>query len=91
MGTEFGYLDQGRFINLGARGAASMYFGSMYAMPASMVINGVTITKSNVQEFFNPQGVKVAETGLVRLAYSPDIGSMIIGGQELHLDNFCFN
>jgi hypothetical protein len=89
--AEFEYLEQGGTINLGARGAANTYVGSMYAMPTSMVINGVTITKSNVKDFLNSQGVKVAEKGIVRLTYSGDIGGMIIGGQEIYLDNFCFN
>jgi hypothetical protein len=89
--AEFEYLDQGGTINLGARGAANTYVGSMYAMPTSMVINGVRITKSNVKYFLNSQGVKVAEKGIVSLTYSGDIGGMIIGGQEIHLDNFCFN
>jgi hypothetical protein len=89
--AEFEYLEQGGTINLGARGAANTYVGTMYAMPTSMVINGVTIIKSNVKDFLNSQGVKVAEKGIVRLTYSGDIGDMIIGGQEIHLDNFCFN
>ena len=89
--AEFEYLDQGGTINLGARGSTNVYVGSMDAMPVSMVINGVQITKTNVQEFLNPQGVKVGERGTIRLTYSGDIGGMIIGGQEMHLDNFCFD
>lgn len=89
--AEFEYLDQGGTINLGARNATGMYIGGMYAMPASMVINGVTVKKSNVQNILNPQGVKVAEKGTITLIFSPDIGGMMIGGQELFLDNFCFN
>jgi len=89
--VEFEYLDQGGTINLGAKGTAHLYIGNMYIMPASMVINGVSITKSGVSDILNPQGVKVAEKGLITLKYNADIGSMIIGGQELFLDNFCFN
>lgn len=70
---------------------ANLYIGNMFTMPATMVINGVTIIKSNVQDFKSPQGVKVAEKGIITLAYSSDIGGMLIGGEELYLDNFCFN
>ena len=87
----FEYLDEGGTINLNAKGSASMYVGSMYTMPTVQVIGGVTIKKSNVQDILNPQGVKVAEKGMIVLNYSPDIGGMLIGGQELFLDNFCFN
>lgn len=89
--AEFEYLDEGGTINFGARGGANIYIGTMYAMPANMIINGLKITKSNVRHIKNPQGVKVAEKGIITLTFSSDIGSMIIGGQEMYLDNFCFN
>jgi hypothetical protein len=89
--AEFEYLAKGGIINLGARSSSNMWVGSMYAMPASMVVNGVTITRSNVTDFLNSAGAKVGERGRIRLAYSGDIGGMIIGGQEIYLDNFCFN
>mgnify|MGYP001290592623 CR=1 FL=1 len=89
--AEFEYLDQGGTINLGAHGWANLYVGSMYNMPASMVINGVTITKSNVKDHFASPGVKSAETGVITLTFYQDIGSLVIGGQEMYLDNFCFN
>jgi hypothetical protein len=90
--AEFEYLDCGGTINLGARyGLSKGYIGNMSKMPTSMVINGVTVTKSNVTDVFGPVGVKVAEKGTITLTYSSDIGGMLIGGSEMFLDNFCFN
>jgi hypothetical protein len=88
--AEFQYLDQGGTINIGARSGANLFIADKYKMLASMVINGVKITKSKVQDYLNPMGVKVAESGVITLTYSSDIGGMIIGGEELFLDNFCF-
>ena len=89
--ASFEYLDQGGTINLGAHGSGNLYIGNMSALPVNIVINGVTIDKSNVHDILNAQGTKVGETGTITLKFSPDIGGMIIGGQELFLDNFCFN
>ena len=89
--AEFEYLDQGGTINLGANGSANLYVGSISAMPVSLIINGVTIMKKNVTVLNNPLGVRVGEKGIITLKNSSDIGRMMIGGQELWLDNFCFN
>jgi hypothetical protein len=89
--AEFEYLDQGGTINLSAHGSGGMYIGNMSAMPVNMIINGVSVTKTNVQNILNAQGVKVAEKGMILLKSNTDIGGMVIGGQELFLDNFCFN
>ena len=87
--ASFDYLDEGGTINFRAQGV--VYTGSMYSMPTVQTISGVTVKKSNVLDILNPQGVKVAEKGTITIYYSPDIGGMLIGGQELFLDNFCFN
>jgi hypothetical protein len=63
----------------------------MDAMPATLTINGVTVTKSAVTLFYNPVGTKIAEKGTITLTSGHDIGGMRIGGSEMHLDNFCFN
>jgi len=89
--VEFEYLDMGGTINLGAHGSANLYVGNISAMPASFIINGVTIRKKNVIVLNNPLGVRVGEKGMIILKYNSDIGGMMIGGQELWLDNFCFN
>jgi len=89
--VEFEYLDQGGTINLSAHGSANMYIGNIGAMPSTLISNGVTVTKSNVTVLTNPQGVRVAEKGVITLKFNSDIGGMTIGGQELFLDNFCFN
>ncbi len=89
--VEFDYLDKGGTINLGIVVDPSLYIGSMYLLPSPLTIRGVTITKSNVQDITNPLKVKIAEKGTITLTSSKDIGSLIIGGQELFLDNFCFN
>ena len=89
--AQFEYLDQSETINLGVKGSGGMYIGNMSSMPTVQTINGVTIKKSNVKDILNPQGVKVAEKGTITLYYSSDIGEMLIGGQALFLDNFCFN
>ncbi len=89
--VKFEYLDQGGTINLKPGGGVNLYIGNMWAMPPSNVINGITVTKSNVIDFFNPVGVKIAEKGTIDLSYSSDIGSMTVGGSEMFLDNFCLN
>ena len=68
-----------------------LYRGNMWTMPSSSVINGVTVTKGSVVDLFNPAGVKIAEKGKITLSYSSDIGSMMVGGSEMFLDNFCLN
>jgi hypothetical protein len=88
---EFDYLDQGGTINLGAHGSANMFVGNISALPANLVINGVTFNKINVQVIMNPQGTRVAEKGTIIFKSNTDIGGMLVGGQELFLDNFCFN
>ncbi len=87
--ATFEYLDQGGTINLSANGAAGAYIGSMYTMPVIMVINGVRIKKDHVQDILNSNGQKVAESGIIILT-SSRLADMRIGGQELFLDNFCF-
>lgn len=87
----FEYLDRGGTINLSASSGPGVYVGNMWNMPTTSTINGVTVTKTAVKSFFNPVGVKVAESGTITLSLGHDIGSLRIGGSEMHLDNFCFN
>jgi hypothetical protein len=89
--VEFEYLDQGGLINLRPSGGPKLYTGNMWTMPASSVINGITVTKSSVIDFSNPAGVKIAEKGKITLSYPSDIGSMMLGGSEMFLDNFCLS
>ena len=89
--VQFEYLDLGGTINLGAKGSGSMYIGNMSSMPAVQIINGVTIKKINVTDVLNAGGTKSGEKGTITLSHSTNISDMLIGGQELFLDNFCFN
>jgi len=89
--VKFEYLYQGGIINIGAKGNTNVYIGPLRAMPSPLTINGVTIWKTNVQHIINPQGVWVAQTGVIHLKHSTDIGGLIIGGAELFVDNFCTN
>lgn len=87
--VEFEYLVMGGTINLGTVKSATLHTGTMSSLPAS--INGVVITRSNIQDITNAAKVKIAESGTITLTSKQDIGGLIIGGQEMYLDNFCFN
>jgi hypothetical protein len=89
--VKFEYLYEGGIINLGAKGNTNIYIGPLGDMPAPLIINGVTIWKTNVHDILNPQGVWTAQTGEINLKHPADIGGLIIGGTELFLDNFCTN
>jgi hypothetical protein len=88
---ELEYLDFGGTINIGAHGNSNPYIGNLSALPPNLSINGVDVTRYNMQDIQNPQGIKIAEKGILLLKSNSDIGSLNIGGQELYLDNFCLN
>jgi hypothetical protein len=86
--VTFDYLDYGGTINFGISGSAP-YVGYMSNLPTS--IGGATIKKYNVADLRNPQGAKVAERGTITMNHTQNVGGMRVGGQELYVDNFCFN
>lgn len=87
--VEFEYLVIGGAINFGAAQSAKLHIATMSSLPGS--INGVAITRSNVVDITNAVKLKIAEKGTITLTSKQDIGGLIIGGQEMFLDNFCFN
>ena len=89
--AQFDYYDQGGTINLGAGSGNVPYTGNMYVMPATQVMGAVIITKVNPRDIKNPQGIKIGEMGTILIKSATDLGGMKIGGQELYVDNFCFN
>jgi hypothetical protein len=89
--VEFEYLFQGGLINLGAKGNKNIYIGSMYNLANPLIINGVTINRLKVIEIKNTNNQKIAEKGIIRLTHASDMGSLIIGGQEIMIDNLCVN
>jgi hypothetical protein len=78
--VQFEFLDQGGTPNLSLNGSPA-YVGPLSAAPSS--IAGVSV---NV--FTLPAGPGVATKGLVVLRGSK-ITDLVVGGQELWLDNIC--
>jgi hypothetical protein len=89
--VEFEYLFQGGVINLGAKSNKNIYIGSVYNLANPLTINGVKITRLKVIDIKNANNQKIAEKGIIRLTHASDMDSLIIGGQEIMIDNICVN